>query len=365
MRFASKPQPLNILHIVTYGGETCPAHQEFARDTDTRRKNALCTYFQHESSSNNRGIEIYSGDGTLFGFFRALKNALDAHAYDVIHIHYSFLFFFLLLASVRCRRNLLHSTIYTVHTSYPNLKLRNRFFTAIAFSFAQRVVFCSQASRDSFPKYFLLLVGKRQRVIVNGVNLRRSDATPTPEATNASQFKVISVGRLIKVKNPYTLLEAFNHIASQKDLLTFVGDGELRQELESLAEVGGVHGNVKFTGVIPRDDVYTYLKTSDLFVSSSFVEGMPIAVLEAMACRCPVILSDIPPHREISQYADFIPLVPADSPERLGQEIERCRLMSSAERKRIGDMCRNVVEEHFSLSKMLDDYHKVYCEIIS
>lgn len=355
---------VNILRLVTYAGETCPAYQQFALFADARHKNTLCTYYKRDSSANIRNVEFFSGDGTLYGFFRALRRALEANSYDVVHVHYSFLSVFLLLASVWLRRNLMSLTVYTVHTSYPNLKLRNRLFTAIAFAFSRRVVFCSQASHDSFPQYFLGLAGKRQRVIVNGVNLRRIDASTTPETRTGSQFRIVSVGRLIKVKNPHLILEAFSNIGDDKATLTFVGDGDLRQELETLAEENNVRDRVKFTGVIARDDVYTYLKTAALFVSSSYVEGLPIAVLEAMACRCPVILSDIPPHREISQFADCIPLVPADSPELLGQAIERYRLMSSAERKRIGDICRNVVQDHFSLTKMLEAYHQVYCEIV-
>lgn len=356
---------VNILHLVTYAGETCPAYQQFSLFGDIRHKNTLCTYYMRGNNVNDSGIDFFSGDGTLIGFLRVLKNALSTNSYDVIHVHYSFLFFFLLLASLWLRRNLIRSTVYTVHTSYPNLKLRNRFFTAVAFAFSRRVVFCSKASRDSFPRHFLRLAGKRQRVIPNGVNLSRIDISPSRKVMRDSQLAIVSVGRLIKVKNPRATLEAFIQLAGHKDTLTFIGEGERREELQTLAEKNEVRDRIQFTGVIARDDVYAYLKAADLFVSSSRVEGMPIAVLEAMACRCPVILSDIPPHREISETADFIPLVSPDDPARLSREIERFRLMAPLERKRIGDMCRSLVEERFSLSKMLNEYHQIYREIIS
>jgi glycosyltransferase involved in cell wall biosynthesis len=91
---------------------------------------------------------------------------------------------------------------------------------------------------------------------------------------------------------------------------------------------------------------------------------MPMAVLEAMACRCPVILSDIPAHREIADGADFIPLVEADDVVGLAREVARFNGMSGAARAELGERCRSLVEQRFSLAAMQGRYEDLYLEVL-
>jgi glycosyltransferase involved in cell wall biosynthesis len=117
--------------------------------------------------------------------------------------------------------------------------------------------------------------------------------------------------------------------------------------------------------MIDRDSVFGYFGQADLFVSASLGEGLPVAVLEAMACRCPVVLSDIPPHREIAKGVDFVPLIEPDDVAGFAREIERIREMPVSERIAIGQKCRQLVEERFSLSAMHAGLEKVYAQIIN
>ena len=83
-----------------------------------------------------------------------------------------------------------------------------------------------------------------------------------------------------------------------------------------------------------------------------------------MACGCPVILSDILPHKEIADGQDFIPLVPPDNVDGFSREIERMRSMSRQQRFQIGLKCRKLIEEKFSLTSMCNNYHRLYREVI-
>lgn len=113
------------------------------------------------------------------------------------------------------------------------------------------------------------------------------------EKLNLDKEKVIFiyVGNLTKLKNLGYLINAFNML-EQKFQLLLVGDGNLKGKLEKKSS-----SNIKFLG--RKDNVQEYLWASDVYVSPSLTEGLPTAVLEAMGCGLPLLLSDIPQHREI------------------------------------------------------------------
>ena len=85
-----------------------------------------------------------------------------------------------------------------------------------------------------------------------------------------------------------------------------------------------------------------------------------MAVLEAMAAGCPVILSDIPPHREVAEDAEFIPFVAPGDLEGFAREIRRYEEMSPEERRTIGRKCRAHVLERFTLPIMHATTEVVY-----
>ena len=77
------------------------------------------------------------------------------------------------------------------------------------------------------------------------------------------------------------------------------GEGPQRSELEVMRHKLGLDADVHFTGHLPAASVWALMKKASVFVSLSAYEGCPNTVMEAMACGCPLVLSDIPAHREI------------------------------------------------------------------
>jgi len=115
---------------------------------------------------------------------------------------------------------------------------------------------------------------------------------------------VLYVGRLASdgsaTKNLRTLLEALFYVKQQKNVQGILcGNGPQKAELESLRLQLKLEENVHFTGHLPSFMVWELMKKASVFISLSKYEGCPNAVMEAMACGCPLILSDIPSHREI------------------------------------------------------------------
>lgn len=106
----------------------------------------------------------------------------------------------------------------------------------------------------------------------------------------------ITAGTLSERKGILRLLQSWHETLGRdnENQLLVLGDGPLRDLCEGVAAQSR---NVVFLG--QRDNVADYLATSDLYVSASAAEGLPMAVIEAMACGLPVVLSDIGPHREL------------------------------------------------------------------
>ena len=99
-------------------------------------------------------------------------------------------------------------------------------------------------------------------------------------------------------KNVGNLILALAKIANEVPFIALIcGDGPRRQYLERLAREAGIAHRVVFTGYV--SNLWTLMKSADAFASLSRFEGCPNVVMEAMACGCPLVLSDIPAHREI------------------------------------------------------------------
>ena len=108
-------------------------------------------------------------------------------------------------------------------------------------------------------------------------------------------FRMVAVGNLKQQKNYSYLVEAFKTMPKNVHLDIY---GSGMQEEELRAEIEKHHLNINLCGV--RKDIQYVLPKYDAFIMSSRFEGQPIALLEAMACGMPAILSDIPVLREVT-----------------------------------------------------------------
>jgi glycosyltransferase involved in cell wall biosynthesis len=358
-------RPLRILHVILAVRETSAPYNEHCLPWAGARDVSICSYFGPDVAPP-AAIALYAGDGTLAGFLRALRTALAAKDYDVIHAHSPHVALLLLAATLASRRSA-SSAVVTVHDSYQNFKLRNRLMFLPVFASFRSVVCCGRASFESFPRVYKWLAGDRLGFVPNGLDIARVDriaASARTQPRRPAAFTVVAISRLVDVKNPFGVLNAFKEAAAPGSRLTYIGDGPLRGALLKEAGGGGEGYSIEFTGLIPRERVFEHLLGSDLFVSMSRGEGLPVAPLEAMACGCPVLLSDIPPHREIAEGVPFVPLVRTDEVHGFAREIRRYAQMPAPERAAIGRSCRKLVEERFSLPAMHAGYAAVYRRVL-
>lgn len=114
------------------------------------------------------------------------------------------------------------------------------------------------------------------------------------EQNRPRQKRLLAIGRLKWKKGYRYLLEAMPDILAQHPdyVLAIVGDGEERAAIEAQVQALGLQGRVELLGQVPQDKIVTLLNESKLFVMASLAEGLPKALLEALACGTPVVVTE-------------------------------------------------------------------------
>ncbi|WP_454755832.1 glycosyltransferase family 4 protein [Cetobacterium ceti] len=161
----------------------------------------------------------------------------------------------------------------------------------------------------------------------------------------------ISVGSLCKRKDPFYITNQFKNIKNPNIRLIFLGDGEERNKISNIKDTRIILlGKVK--------NVNEYLKSSDYYISASKSEGLPNAVLEALAFKLPVLLSNIAPHCEIlEENINAGILYDKNKKNSLKEAIENILLKDYNE---ISAAAYNIVENKFNSFNMSQNYVKEY-----
>ena len=195
-------------------------------------------------------------------------------------------------------------------------------------------------------------------VIYNGIDLSRFEPRGD-EGRAEGRFIVGTVGRLHEQKGHAHLLEAAALIRQAHPQARFriIGDGPLRGQLEVEARRHRVDDIVEFLGA--RTDVPVQLREFDLFVLPSLWEGLPYALLEAMAAGVPVVSTDVDGVREVISDGTEGALVPSGNSRALAAAVIEL-VADDARRARLGARGAETVRQRFSLEAMIEQTVGVY-----
>ena len=302
--------------------------------------------------------------GLDLGLARRMAHEINTRQLEVVHAHQYTPFFYTALA-----RPFVNHRIHVMFTEhgrhYPDVvawkrRMANRLVLgrlADEIHGVCRFSADSLAVKDGFA-------AKRISVIRNGIELSRYGATSKEDARRRLGLPldhrfVICVARFHPVKDHAMLLRAFARIAAAVPNveLLLAGDGPLRDSLAAQAAAAGIERQVRFLGV--RDDVPDLLCASDVFALTSISEAASITLLEAMACRLPVVVTAVGGNPEIVEHDRHGYLVPrgddaaaADAIQRLLSDPERAAAMGNAGRER--------VSAEYQLEHTIDAYHERY-----
>ena len=197
----------------------------------------------------------------------------------------------------------------------------------------------------------------RLHVIPNGfdADAPRLDRLRAREALNIppDRFTVGWVGRISHEKGPDVFLRALDLLNDASVDALMLGDGPLRAALER----GGTGaGSLRWSGVVPGAGAL--YAAFDAFVLSSRTEGIPIALLEAMAAGTPIVAARVGGVPEMLSDAEAV-LVPPDDPRALAAALAAVRADPGGARER-ATRARVRLEREFSLPAWLDRYEAVY-----
>lgn len=175
---------------------------------------------------------------------------------------------------------------------------------------------------------------------------------------------LINVGRLSPAKGQADLLEAIPAVVDRlpRAVLLLVGDGRLREQLAARAEALGVESHVLFLG--RRVDVPELLHASDIFAFTSHYEGVPHAVVEAMASGLPVVAFRIPALVEVLEGGRAGLLVESRSPEALAAAVVRV-VEDQALREAIRSRALEIVGEKHDARQNVKRLERLYERILA
>lgn len=253
--------------------------------------------------------------------------------------------------------------VYTEHNVWTRLNPVMRFANRITFDLNAYAIAVSQEVADSMAGVDC----ERVEVVENGIDYERLAATPDDSAAvraefgvPASDFLVGKVANLTPKKNHDALLVAFAglHARRPDSSLLLVGqfagrDAALRQRAESL----GIAHKVIMTG--PRNDVPRLLRALDAFAISSDFEGLPVAMLEAMAIGVPVVATTVGGIPGVVQDGEHGLLVPPRRPDLLGSALVALAAEPALARAMAARAQRRV-HEHFDISRMVRRVESIY-----
>jgi glycosyltransferase involved in cell wall biosynthesis len=202
------------------------------------------------------------------------------------------------------------------------------------------------------------------QLIPNGVDIARFIPLPADASFNERAKVVICVSKFRFQKGIDVLLQAWNlvHQQAPEARLIIVGNGPLQNQLEQMNQALGLTGCVEFVGL--QKDVPLQLHRAGLAVLSSYWEGMPNAILEAMASGLPCVATRVSGSEDIiSQGVNGLLVEPGDY-EGLAQAL--LALLNNPKLiQQYGQAARATIEQNFSLEYILNSYIELYQRIVN
>jgi len=222
------------------------------------------------------------------------------------------------------------------------------------------VVLISEATRKFFIEHRGVSEAKTC-VILNGAHLERFLNTPAHPGSALPRIRFGIAARMVPEKDHFTLLRAFRIVVAELPgaELHIAGDGPLRDRIVERTKELNLSDRVTFLGALPH--TAQFLSQLDVFVLSSLNEGLPLALLEAMAAGLPVVATRAGGVEEAAQDGRNAYLVAPGDHDELAHAM--IRMANATDLEQMGVLSREIVQERFSIEGTWQQYHKLFLSL--
>jgi colanic acid/amylovoran biosynthesis glycosyltransferase len=188
---------------------------------------------------------------------------------------------------------------------------------------------------------------------------------PRPFRPSPVTFELLCVARLVPAKGQYVLVAAVKRLVkSIPNLrLRLVGEGPDREGLERAITAANLVRNVVLEGSVGQDRIRDYYRQADIFVLASFAEGIPVALMEAMAMEIPCVSTFVAGIPELIRNNIDGTLVPPSDDRALARAIKRL-IDDPAFRRRLGIAARRRVMEKYDLDRNVKHLAEIFIDRI-
>ncbi len=235
--------------------------------------------------------------------------------------------------------------------------------------FGRTAMFASKVNESlcvfSISQYNIDFILKREKNItkdklsINHCGIDLLNYSFKPHAIQKENVEIVSVGRLVRMKGFDILIDACNNLIKRGVNLnvTIIGNGPLKQDLHHQINMFNLQNHIVLKDYCPPSEIKEHLSTASIFILPcrydeimKTQDGIPVALMEAMAIGTPVISTSISGIPELISNGENGFIVQPENPELLSKKVQNILQMNPVEIERIVLNARKTIEDTFNIS---------------
>lgn len=296
------------------------------------------------SSENTFTIPIKKLKNPTFALSASLKSTFKK--YDIVHAHN--------LLSALPMKQVKAKKVLTLHGNYAEqiellygdtVGVLSKSFEKRALTWADAITAVSKSAVDYYGK-----LGFNVHHIPNAIDLEQIPHT----GKRLYPKQLIFVGRLSKEKGVDILIDAFNTLSNDIHLLV-IGDGPEKKNLEKQSK----NKNVHFLGHVDHTKTLEYMHASDILIQPSRKEGLSTTILEAMACKIPIIATNVGGNTDLIDNMKNGILIESENLKQMIDSIEKISNNDNLKTELIENAYRKIINE-YDWNKIVKSYINLY-----